>query len=677
MPVIIAGADAEISQEVQSIGNKGFYRICYTDQVPGAGETLETADFDQDGLSNMSEIRPPNGLATHPLNPDTDADGLKDGWEVSHAFNPHDSSDAVGDKDSDGLTNLQEYQWGANPTNPDTDGDGALDGDEKDGNTNLKDPESAPQEGWIVLTGDYPKQERKALKRTVTIPKGQTCVVVVVLHSEEYPEYTEYDSEFDDLLEWKITPTGGTEIAGQADVNDKHADWQLAESNGTAIKNFYPAHIEKVSSLTAPPEKDLIVTLELAATNISDDEKPSTVMVGLLPVEVVFYKSDTESNEDWNSQEKILPAGEIYLIQAKDPEPIKFKVNVPVKITEEQFRPLKLYATSILGENSKSSEQKVTNFSLSELSKVTFHQTDNGSTARCQIDQDLWKSKFVMQSIKDSVFSVDWSDFDPSVDQYTKSTYEDSDVFDQSFEKISYSLNGKARGEGNWTEKEISDSVGKISSWSARAYSSSFKAAGYCRFTLNSASCAVMEQAKIAYFSTHGAHSYNIRLGGYPTGVIETAELSSDPTQPKRIYLKPEDMEWHAGLDVAVMAACAVLDVNDYNNNYKGANHFDSPGERWEKTGPRILLGYNNSAPIDIPNGLAIANQWARLVTTTNQGAIPCWAVVTYSKKAYNSCAIEKDVGYWYYPVEKIYFPKKKKPYLHVSPWTFVKKSDW
>ena len=300
MPVIIAGADAEISQEVQTTGNKGFYRICYTDQVPGAGETLETADFDQDGLSNINEIRPQNGLATHPLNPDTDADGLKDGWEVSHAFNPHDFSDAAGDKDGDGLTNLQEYQWGANPTNPDTDGDGALDGDEKDGNTNLKDPESAPQEGWIVLTGDYPKEERKALKRTVTIPKGQTRVVVVVLHSEEYPEYTEYNSEFDDLLEWKITPTGGTEIAGQAGVNDKHADWQLAESNGTAIKNFYPAHIEKVSSLTAPPEKDLIVTLELAATNISDDEKPSTAMVGLLPVEVKQVISDQIAGNEAN-----------------------------------------------------------------------------------------------------------------------------------------------------------------------------------------------------------------------------------------------------------------------------------------------------------------------------------------------------------------------------------------
>ncbi len=217
---------------------------------------------------------------------DTDADGMPDAWELLYTLNPASASDAGLDLDNDGLTNLQEYQWGANPTTPDTDGDGALDGDEKNGNTNPKDPKSAPQEGWIVLTGDYPKEERKALKRTVTIPKGQTRLVMVVLHSEEYPEYTEYNSEFDDLLEWKITPTGGTEIAGQAGVNDKHADWQLAESNGTAIKNFYPAHIEKVSSLTAPPEKDLIVTLELAATNISDDEKPSTVMVGLLPVEV-------------------------------------------------------------------------------------------------------------------------------------------------------------------------------------------------------------------------------------------------------------------------------------------------------------------------------------------------------------------------------------------------------
>jgi hypothetical protein len=73
-------------------------------------------------------------------------------------------------------------------------------------------------------------------------------------------------------------------------VNDKHADWQLADAEGTTIKNFYPVHIEKVSSLTAPPETDLTVTLELAATNISDGALPSTVMVGLLPFELVDTK---------------------------------------------------------------------------------------------------------------------------------------------------------------------------------------------------------------------------------------------------------------------------------------------------------------------------------------------------------------------------------------------------
>ncbi len=69
-------------------------------------------------------------------------------------------------------------------------------------------------------------------------------------------------------------------------MNDKHVDWQVAEVAGTVIKNFTPVHIEKVSSLTAPAEADLTVTLVLAATNISDDTLPSTVMVGIVPVDI-------------------------------------------------------------------------------------------------------------------------------------------------------------------------------------------------------------------------------------------------------------------------------------------------------------------------------------------------------------------------------------------------------
>ena len=55
-PIIEGGNDEDISYEVDGTADKGFFRLKYTDQVPGSGETLETADFDGDGISNWDEI---------------------------------------------------------------------------------------------------------------------------------------------------------------------------------------------------------------------------------------------------------------------------------------------------------------------------------------------------------------------------------------------------------------------------------------------------------------------------------------------------------------------------------------------------------------------------------------------------------------------------------------------
>ena len=62
---------------------------------------------------------------------DTDGDGLPDVFELEFTSPQSNVSMNPGDDDdNDGLTNLQEYNLGADPTNPDMDGDTLLDGDE-------------------------------------------------------------------------------------------------------------------------------------------------------------------------------------------------------------------------------------------------------------------------------------------------------------------------------------------------------------------------------------------------------------------------------------------------------------------------------------------------------------------------------------------------------------------
>lgn len=82
-------------------------------------------DSDGDGLTDLEELLV---HGTDPFNPDTDGDGMPDGWEVRHGLNPL-VDDADLDDDGDGLGNLREFELGSRPDRYDSSRLGMSDGE--------------------------------------------------------------------------------------------------------------------------------------------------------------------------------------------------------------------------------------------------------------------------------------------------------------------------------------------------------------------------------------------------------------------------------------------------------------------------------------------------------------------------------------------------------------------
>jgi hypothetical protein len=101
-----------------------FYRL----QPKNASDQF--GDLDGDGLVNYMEFV----HDTDPTEEDTDGDGMLDGWEVEYALDPKNPSDALGDLDDDMLTNLEEYGYRTNPRDADTDRDLLTDWEEVQSN---------------------------------------------------------------------------------------------------------------------------------------------------------------------------------------------------------------------------------------------------------------------------------------------------------------------------------------------------------------------------------------------------------------------------------------------------------------------------------------------------------------------------------------------------------------
>jgi hypothetical protein len=133
-------------------------------------------DIDGDDLSNDIE----SSIGTDPLDPDSDDDGMPDGFEHDYPeiLNPLSAGDASLDPDDDGLANIDEYTNGTHPDSDDTDidsvndlkeiecgldplnhtdaaadwdDDGYNNGKECRAGTDLLDPDDHPTEGGFDL----------------------------------------------------------------------------------------------------------------------------------------------------------------------------------------------------------------------------------------------------------------------------------------------------------------------------------------------------------------------------------------------------------------------------------------------------------------------------------------------------------------------------------------------
>lgn len=117
-----------------------------------AGRTAEDFTESKDWLKHHVHAAALDGTARFSTNEaprldaDTDSDGMPDAWESAYGFNLLDQSDASGDADADGLTNLSECRAGTNPLATDSDLDGTSDYNEDsdgDGLTNGQEQSAA------------------------------------------------------------------------------------------------------------------------------------------------------------------------------------------------------------------------------------------------------------------------------------------------------------------------------------------------------------------------------------------------------------------------------------------------------------------------------------------------------------------------------------------------------
>jgi hypothetical protein len=259
-PFIGYGGEVEyrmpFTQPDGSIPEKLFWRVA-----------VNNIDTDNDGLANSEEIT----LGLDSEKPQT-IPGIPDLWLAENFYyllktGGATAIDPNGDPDEDGTSTNEELQDSTDPNTPD-------------------DPSARH---WVTVNGTGGEEDETITRTgTLTIPAGQSAILIIAIASDEYPTFTGTPSQYNDTMDWDITLSEGPAIQDSISVNDRHTEWEAAAQSSTSLLGLTnPVHFEKIQTLTAPVDQDLTLQVSLSVTNISDAKLPSCVSVGVLPVELI------------------------------------------------------------------------------------------------------------------------------------------------------------------------------------------------------------------------------------------------------------------------------------------------------------------------------------------------------------------------------------------------------
>ncbi|MCI0636227.1 MAG: IPTL-CTERM sorting domain-containing protein, partial [Actinobacteria bacterium] len=138
-----------VQQVISSLADGA--RSVFAADVDGDGDTdVLSASFLDDTIAWYEQLN-----VADPLDPDSDDDGLLDGFEVANAFDPLTPGEQTGDPDGDQLDNLGEQTAGSDPHDADTDDDGFDDGTEVAAGTDPTDPLDFPPVPDIPALGPW------------------------------------------------------------------------------------------------------------------------------------------------------------------------------------------------------------------------------------------------------------------------------------------------------------------------------------------------------------------------------------------------------------------------------------------------------------------------------------------------------------------------------------------